>query len=155
MDTLFDYTIPVYHPLAVHFPLALILTGALVAVLWLWRGTPCWRRCALLLFVLGLAGGFFAWFTGDALEEQVEGEQVVALLVELHENMARFTLIVTGLVVGLLGYGTWHLERRSGAATGPEPILLRGGVAFLALAAAALVAFTAHIGGVMVWGILR
>jgi uncharacterized membrane protein len=153
MDTLFDYTIPVLHPLAVHFPLSLILAGALVAGLWCWRGTPFWRRCALLLFTLGLAGGFFAWFTGEALEEQVDGEQVVALFVELHENMARLTLIVTGLVVGLLGYGTWHLERQPAPA--PEPILLRTVVAFLSVVAAALVALTAHIGGVMVWGILR
>ncbi|RMF52561.1 MAG: hypothetical protein D6746_16630 [Bacteroidetes bacterium] len=155
MDAVLQYEIPYLHPLAVHFPLGLIPLGALAVLVWLVRGGVFWQRCALLLYTAGMAGSLFAYVTGDALEEAVEGTAVVEELVELHEQMALYTLIATGLtLLGLIGYVVWHRYRPIARPHG-DPLLLRGIMGLLALLSAVLVMWTGHIGGVMVWGILR
>ncbi|MFQ5569333.1 MAG: DUF2231 domain-containing protein [Rhodothermales bacterium] len=154
MESVFQYDIPVLHPLAVHFPLALILLAALATWLWCLRGTTFWRRCALFLFTFGMGGGLFAYFTGEAMEEQSEGTPIVEELVEMHEEMALYTLIVTGVALVALVVLPWWLERRTAPKDSlNDPFIARIVVALIALAAAVLVAWTAHIGGTMVWGV--
>ncbi len=154
METVFQYEIPVWHPLAVHFPLALILAAAAAAVVWSFRGTSFWRRCALLLFTLGMAGGIAAYKTGEAMEEQAEGTPIVEELVELHEDMALYALIATGVtLVALAGVSVW-LERRTTLERNlKDPLAARLVLAVAAVIAAALVAWTGHIGATMVWGV--
>ncbi|QXD15223.1 hypothetical protein GQ464_017765 [Rhodocaloribacter litoris] len=155
MDVVFQYEIPYLHPLVVHFPLALILVGALTVFLWLIRGTVFWQRCALFLYSLGMAGALLAYFTGEAMEEAVEGAAIVEELVELHEQMALYTLLFTGLTLaGLVGMAVWAHYRPIARPQG-DPILLRVLLGLLALLSAVLVAWTAHIGGTMVWGVAR
>lgn len=154
MENVLDYTIPYWHPLAVHFPLALILAGGLAATVWCVRGTTFWRRCTLFLMSLGMGGALFAYFTGEALEEAVEGTPVVDELVSLHEDMALWTLIATGIaVVGMVGISIWLERRTTLERDPPDPLWVR--IVFTALVgiAAALVAWTSHIGGTMVWGV--
>ena len=152
METAFQYDIPVWHPLLVHFPIALILTGALVVVVWSVRGTTFWRHAALLLFGLGLLGGIAAHQTGEAMEEQVEGTPIVEELVDMHEDAALYTLLVTGAVLlGLAFLSGWQARRPPPPA--PDPLVGRLLLLFMALAAAALVAWTGHLGGTMVWGV--
>ncbi len=154
METLFQYEIPVWHPLVVHFPIALILVAALATVVWSVRGTSFWRRCALLLFTLGMGGAVFAYKTGEAMEEQSEGSPIVEELVGLHEDLALYTLVVTGVTLAALaGLSLW-LERRTTLEPAPQdPLAARLALALAALAAAVLVAWTAHVGGTMVWGV--
>ncbi len=152
METLFQYEIPVWHPLVVHFPIALILVAALATVVWSVRGTSFWRRCALLLFTLGMGGAVFAYKTGEAMEEQSEGSPIVEELVGWHEDLALYTLVVTGVTLAALAGLSWWLERRTTPAP-QDPLAARLALALAALAAAVLVAWTAHIGGTMVWGV--
>lgn len=156
MDVVFDYRIPVLHPLAVHFPLGLLLAGALVALVWMFRGTAFWRRSLLLLLVLGSAGAVFAYVTGEAMEEQSEGVPIVDDLIDLHEQMGRYTLVVA--IVACLGVALLSLRQerpRAGGVPARDPIALRLVLGLLVCLAAALVAWTAHIGGTMVWGVPR
>ena len=156
METLFQYEIPVWHPLVVHFPIALILVAALATVVWGIRGTSFWRRCALLLFTLGMGGGIVAYKTGEAMEEQSEGSPIVEELVGLHEDLALYTLLVTGVTLAALAGLSWWLERRTTLERVPrDPLAARLVLALAALAAAVLVAWTAHVGGTMVWGVGR
>lgn len=153
METVFQYEIPVLHPWVVHFPIVLILMGMLVTVVWSVRGSAFWRRCGLLLFTFGMAGGFFAYETGEAIKEQSEGTPIVEELVGLHQDMALYTLIVTGVtLVALAGVSIWLERRTTLERNPPDPIGVRVVVTVLAVAAAVLVALTAHIGGTMVWG---
>lgn len=154
MEQVLQYEIPVWHPLAVHFPLVLILVAAGVLVVWSIRATTFWRRTGLLLLTLGMAGALFAYFTGEGLEEHVEGTPIVEELVHLHEDMALYTLIITGAaLLGLAGLSLW-LERRTTLERDPkDPLIPRIIITVLAVAAAALVAWTGYIGATMVWGV--
>ncbi|WP_456429453.1 DUF2231 domain-containing protein [Rhodocaloribacter sp.] len=155
MEKVLQYEIPVWHPIAVHFPMALILTGAVCMALWLIRGAHFWRSCALLVYAFGMAGALFAYFTGEAMEEQVEGTPIVEELVRLHEDMGLYTLIFTGLTLaGIVALTIWERYRPI-ARPQADPVLIRFGLGLLAVISAALVAWTAHIGGIMVWGVTR
>ncbi len=155
METVLQYKLPILHPLAVHFPIVLIgVGGGGVALVWLVRGTAFWRRATLLLFTLGMAGALFAYFTGEPMEEHVEGTPIVEELVGLHEDMALYTLYLTGLTLVLLAAVSLWLERRTTVERDPnDPLAARILLALLALGAAALVAWTGHIGSTMVWGV--
>lgn len=150
MDAVFDYRIPVLHPLAVHFPLTLLLAAAIAALVWMFRGTPFWRHCTAFLLVLNVPAALFAYFTGEAMEERSEGVPIVDELVDLHEDMALYTLIASGLALAALTV-VWIYSARKGTSN-LDPIGGRVAVGLLILAAAALVAWTAHIGATMTWG---
>ena len=154
MDIVFQYEIPVLHPLAVHFPIALILVAALATVVWGLRGTAFWRQGALWLFGLGLIGGIVAYKTGEAIREHTEGTPIVEDLVGLHEDAAWYTLLLTGVIVAALaGFAVWRKRRIAPEQEGRDPLVIRIILALAALAAAALIVWTAHIGGTMVWGV--
>lgn len=151
MDAVFQYEIPALHPLAVHFPLALILAAALTALIWCFRGTAFWRNATLLIMALGTIGAACAYFTGDAMKEQSEGVPIVEDLAGLHEEMGLYTLIASAAAsVALIVFRLLV----SSARTGRDPLLSRIAVACLVFTAAALVAWTAHIGAIMTWGVV-
>lgn len=142
------YTIPVLHPLVVHFPLALLLAAIVPAVLYVARGTGVWRTATLLMLVLAAAGAGASYLTGEALEEEVEGEPVVERFLERHEAAALWTVL--GSVAAVLAWSAAAFaEGRRRTALGTAA---RAGLLALVLVAAGLVAWTAHLGGLMVWG---
>ena len=143
-----EYTIPVLHPLLVHFPLALLVAAAPIAVVWALRRTTFWRDAALLLLALGALGALAAYLTGEAMEEQSEGVPIVDRFVEQHETLALWTLGLAAAAMLAFAALSWY-ERQGSKAGGA----LRWAAALLAVAAAALVAWTAHLGGLMVWGV--
>lgn len=154
MEAVFQYDIPVLHPLAVHFPLGLLLAGGLVALLWLARGTAFWRRAVLLFYGLGLIGAVFAYVTGEAMEEQSEGVPIVEELLELHEDAAVLVLVLAGATTAVLAGLSFWLERRiTLERAAPDPWWVRIVGTLLALAASLAVAWAGHIGGTMVWGV--
>jgi uncharacterized membrane protein len=159
METVFEYRIPVLHPLVVHFPLALLLASALAAVVWMFRGTAFWRRCLLFVLSLGTAGALLAYFTGDAMEEQSEGVPLVDALGELHEQMGLFTLLAALAACAGVAVFSFRQERQHSrhwrSQVPRDPILYRLVLGLVVCIAAALVAWTAHIGGTMVWGVAR
>ena len=166
MDLIAQYEIPFLHPLAVHFPLVLLLLGAGAAGLYLVLGRAVWRQAGLVLFVLGTASAWAAGETGHALEQAVEGDPIVEEVVERHEAGAEWTLWTSALAAALFSLvSAARLRRRrapveaEGEEAPPprtrEPLWGRLLVAFPALLAALLVAWTAHLGGIMVWGVPR
>ncbi len=53
------------HLLVVHFPVALLVTGAAADLAGAAAGRPAWRRFAGVLLVLGAAGALLAFLTGQ------------------------------------------------------------------------------------------
>ncbi len=164
MDLIAQYEVPYLHPLAVHFPLVLLLLGAAAATLYALLGRGAWRRAALVLFVLGTAGAWVAEETGHELRHAVEGEPVVEQVVGQHEQGAEWTVAVSALAAFVfVGLSLVRLRRPKPPADGEEapppptrePLWGRLLALPPALAAAALVAWTSHLGGIMVWGIPR
>lgn len=150
-DLLAQYDIPYLHPLAVHFPLVLLLVGAAAGAGYALRGTAAWRWAALGLVGLGALGAWAAHRTGGALGDAVEGSPVVSAVIEAHKTSATATAWTATLAA--LGYAglSVALGRRPPAAR--EPLAGRLLALVPAAAAAALVAWTGHLGAIMTWGV--
>jgi uncharacterized membrane protein len=146
------YTIPVLHPLVVHFPVAYLTAAGGIGAVWLLSGRPVWRIVTAVLLGLGILGAIAALLTGDDMEEFAHGDRVVRELVDTHETMGMIATIVAGTALGLL-LAAWLAGRLPRKASGQrDPLWVRLAVGALALAAAGLVLYTGHLGGTMVWG---
>ena len=153
LPTSMDLEIPYWHPIVVHFPVALLPFGAAAAVAYAAGGRWFWRAVTLLAFAAGTLGAWASVATGDAIYEAMEGTPVVEALVERHETYGEWALWTSAVVVLVLG-GAMGWSRRTGRGTlERDPLALRFLVLVLSLVAAALVAFAGHLGGAMVWGV--
>lgn len=159
-ELLSQYEIPYLHPLVVHFPFVLLLLAAGCAAVYGVIGRRVWRRAVSILLLFAVPAAWLSVQSGKDLRREVEGEPMVEIVVEAHETAAVATLwtsIVAFLVVGGLGF--WVERRRFGELHSldvgelREPIAARALVFLVALVPAVLVAHTAHLGGLMVWGI--
>jgi len=81
-----------FHPMLVHFPIAIITVGFLfdLAAL-LIRKEPCLSRTGYWLEIIGMVGAVFAFGSGYFFTSPMEGE--AGLMREKHEFYATFTLI--------------------------------------------------------------
>lgn len=126
------------HPLLVHFPVALILLGALVEVFW-WlagRRETSSGTGAFCLWV-GLVGGMLAAWAGWTLADH---QQEAGDLVDLHRWVT-----IAGMVVLAAAAVAWIKRRRKGREWAAAHI-------GLFCIAAILIAVGGHFGGDMVWG---
>lgn len=154
MEPLQTYEIPLLHPLAVHFPIALLVVGTVAVLLWVGKPTAFWYRCATLVYLAGSLGTIAAYFTGEAAEDYGEDVPIVEEIVELHEQMAIWTLAAT--LITLLTLVLLRPQLLSGTKDQTPPAFpIRVAVGVLAVVATILVAWTSHLGGLMVWGVPR
>lgn len=148
-----QYEIPVWHPVVVHFPIALLTFGAGAAVAYAVLGRAFWRRVALLAVAPGAVLAWAAVATGEALYEEVEGTPLVEELIERHEVLGEWAFWVSLIAAAALAGVTLWLRRTGSDPARPEPLALRLGVAALVAAAAVLVLLAGRSGGTMVWGV--
>jgi uncharacterized membrane protein len=153
METVLQYEIPVLHPLAVHFPVALLVAAAGFAVVWAATGHALWRRVSAAALFVGTAGAAFAYFTGEAMKELSEDIPIVEDLVGLHENLALATLLVSVAMSIVACLIEWRRRRSSVDASDSVPFRVIVLLGFIVVAALVLVA--GHVGGIMVWGVAR
>jgi uncharacterized membrane protein len=125
------------HPVALHFPLALLLVGA-VAVVWNWfRGEEGIGEFAFHCIWIGAAMSLVAAVTGWFLGEEEAGEKGL----ELHRWFG----------VGSAAAAVALTAMASLSRTDARPGLL-GMTRILALVTALGTAYAGHLGGEMVWG---
>lgn len=153
MSRIFDYSMPVLHPIVVHFPIVLTIAAAFCAWVWLGSDRIAWLRAVAWLTATAFAGALAAYFTGEEMEEQSEGVPVVETFVETHEQLGLATTIVLGGLVLILLF-VLRFTLRDVTRTGGSPAA-RWAVALLLTVAAILVGLTAHLGGLMVWGVAK
>jgi len=130
-----------FHPLFVHFPIALLFTSAVVA---LWAqatrrpGAHLVARVLLWLGTLGAAAAVVTGFLGEQSVARVTGAHDV---IEEHE---RYAYILLGLSALLSAWAivSW---RRRGAPPAPAALWILGQVALLAM-----LVLTANEGGELV-----
>jgi uncharacterized membrane protein len=88
-----------YHPLFVHFPVALWLAALGFEALAQLRGNDEWHRTAVHLLYVGTLAGVLAAWTGLRAEMTVPGESsVVGVVLEEHKLMM---LTTTSFAIGL------------------------------------------------------
>jgi uncharacterized membrane protein len=151
---MFDYEIPILHPLMVHFPIAFILAGTAALLGWAISRNPFWYRVGALAYLAGLLAAFAAYLTGEAAEDAAEDVPIVEELVHLHEDLALYTLgAAVVILVALAAANPGLIWPQQTTPTRSDKPLVRWGLVVLGLVAAALVAWTSHIGGLMVWGV--
>ena len=151
LDQLSSYTIPVFHPMMVHFPIVLTVLAAICCAGWLFRDHLFWLYSSIWLAALGFIGALLSTRTGETMEEQGEGIAIIDDLVQLHEQMAERVTWVLGISLVVLVFGFWQSRQdlvRPGTA-----LWIRILSFILLLAAAVMVSLTAHIGGLMSWGV--
>lgn len=150
-EQLADYTIPLLHPVVVHFPIALALAAVLTALIWMARNKMRWWRMTVVLNLLAFLGGIAALRTGEAMEDQSEGVTMVDRFVEWHETMGERAVWALGTAIVVLFVMRW-IGLREVAHAGVR-LRWRLIAFFFVLLAAVLVALTGHIGGIMTWGV--
>jgi uncharacterized membrane protein len=158
MDGSVEYTIPVWHPTLVHFPIALLIVGFAPAIIWCLTTDRRWLLTGWFIAAVGVVATVAAYLTGDAMKHQAEGVPIVEALVGTHERFAVATLIASLLSavawtgVALADRASVRRANHGGIAPAPS-WAVRVLVLAIATATALLALRTGHIGGLMVWGV--
>jgi uncharacterized membrane protein len=118
-----------YHPLFVHFPIALWLAALLYEVLSMWRARDDWHRTAIRLLFLGTLGAAAAIISGLVAQSSVPEAGAVHDVLEFHET---FMIIASSLSLALC---ILAFARRGNFTTGLRRIFLAGLVALALLTA--------------------
>lgn len=89
----------VFHPLSVHFPIALLLVGFIFKVVALAIKKEVWITGGSILLILGTIGAWIAIYTGDLADGIVSRKLCDPTVLKEHENMAYLMAwIFTGAV---------------------------------------------------------
>ena len=125
-----------FHPLTVHFPIALITVAAVLEGWFLLRKKPAAQQASWVCCWMGAAGAIVATVMGYAFA----GDDESATL-QLHERLGLVTCVISAITMGLAAWA-----RKAGGFGGPA-LAFRS---FLFLSALSVGA-TAHFGGEMVY----
>lgn len=90
-----------YHPLIVHFPIALLIVGSIAELAGHLLKRDDLRHFAFWAIILGVASTGAAYLSGSMAEEQVEHLPGIHSTLEMHEELATITL-VTWIGLGAL-----------------------------------------------------
>ncbi len=106
----------VFHPLSVHFPIALLLVAFLFKLIALVSKREVWMQGGSILLLLGTLGIWIAIYTGNLADGIVTRNICDPTVLKDHENMAYITawLFTSALIIDLLKFSrNKHLlERR-------------------------------------------
>ena len=140
---------PATHSLLNHFPIALVIVGALVLLVALVRPMRGAWLYALGSFILAAISIYPAWLTGESAARFVrEAWYIAPGAVHRHAETADITLWIL-LALGLVSLIAWLSIVRAANAISPAG-WLRTLVALLAIASIASVAVTSYFGGKIV-----
>ena len=129
-----------FHPMMVHFPIALILTGFLTEVLsWFIKKEAWLPKASLILLILGTLGAIAGYLTGEFFTNDLSGE--AGKVKELHELFGKLTMGMMILVTLVKLFLLWSKR---------EDISLRLLVLVLYAIGAGMVAYTGFLGGTLV-----
>ncbi len=102
-----------FHPMLVHFPVALIITGFFVDLLSLFfnKKEPCLSRAGFYLMIFGTLGAVGGYLTGEFFTPEFSGE--AGELKETHELFAKITMYVMIAACLIRIYLAWKHELSS------------------------------------------
>lgn len=131
-----------YHPLVVHFPIALLIAALLFdGAAWVWKRASL-SEAALGVHGLGVFGALLAVLTGNQAEEAVEDLPGIHEVLERHEVLGQAVLWVGLAVLALRVFLIW---RRVGG-LGSKALMT-----LLSLGLAVLVGAAGYQGGRLVY----
>lgn len=104
----------VFHPLSVHFPIALLLVATFFKIVSLWSRNKVWPQAGSILLGLGILGAWIAIYTGDQADGIVSRKLCDPTVLKEHENMAYITtwIFTAGFALDLaLTYGLLNFKK--------------------------------------------
>lgn len=106
----------VYHPLSVHFPLALLFTAFIFKLLALKFHREVWELGGSVLLILGTLGAWIAIYTGNLADGAVSRQLCDPTVLKNHENMGYYTawLFTVSTGLELLKFSKKIVIRRKG-----------------------------------------
>ncbi|MBX0331686.1 hypothetical protein K3G39_00390 [Pontibacter sp. HSC-14F20] len=147
MEELLSWRTEAWHPLTVHFPVALLLFGTLAKLLALLlrpEQAAFWHRMGAYLLYAGTAGAWLSIYTGDLADGIVSRKLCDPTVLKAHE-LASYNVayLFTGaMVLDLSSILSW--AKRYGR-------LLTVVVVLLMLAGSGFLAYTGHLGAKLVY----
>ena len=149
-----------FHPVLVHFPIALLSIYALMEIVRLKRFTlnKAYQDIKAFLAIIGTASAWAASWTGDDARAAFRGKALVEQVVHTHENYADLTIAIFSLIAGAylviflsrwLGkVRYWNILEKIAA------FILRPSIVItLAIVGIILLTITGALGGLMVYGV--
>ena len=131
-----------FHPIIVHFPVAIIIVGFTAEVVSLFfKSEKCLSKTGFYLMIIGALAAIAAWSTGHLFAgAPTEGE--ILKIFTKHETMGLITMII--MIIGTL-FRIWLVVKKK------EETRLRWIAFGFYLLAFCAVSLTGYIGGVMVY----
>lgn len=134
----------IWHPLSVHFPIALLIFATLFKIIGLKFNKAHWRKGAFILLLFGTAGAWISVFTGNIADSEVAREVCDPTVLEEHENISYIvawlfsiaSIIELLIITGLLKF---------------KLFILRLVIALLMLTGSGFLAYTGHLGATLVY----
>jgi uncharacterized membrane protein len=142
---------PHIHLMINHFPIILGVVGCVAAIVALATGRRGAWMYAVVTLTLAAITVVPVHLTGDSAADVMKDKwYVVRESIERHDEMSGFTMWVM-LIAGVASaYAWWRMARRGDVA--PSPMWLRVFLVVAALAGTGLGAYTAYLGGEIVYG---
>ena len=131
-----------FHPIAVHFPIALVIVAALAEFLFLLAKRPWLGNAARFCIVIGAIGALVAAVTGFLAERSASYRGDYVTILERHEALGISAGVVIVLAAILSELARWKQSAK-----------LRMAYRIALLAALAIVGLTGYYGGMLVHGI--
>ncbi len=129
-----------FHPMMVHFPVAIILLGFLAELCsWIFKKETWLPKASLTLLIIGTLAAIAGWLTGTFFTSELSGQ--AGEIRETHELFAQLTTGVMAIVCLLKLFLVWKKNTQKS---------LHLLVLVLYLAGAGLVAYTGFLGGTLV-----
>jgi len=130
-----------FHPMLVHFPIALVAVGFLAEIAALYfKKEACLSVAGFYLLILGTLSALVAWGTGNFFTAEMEGS--AGAVKETHEQFAIATLVIL-IVVSILRI---YLKTKNKESSGLKWVAL-----ILYALAAVCVSVTGFYGGTLVY----
>lgn len=143
METLFPDWLPNVHPLLVHFPIAIFITGIVADAAYLFLKKEWLRRSVASLFVLAALAALVTYFSGKQAIDMVSVPLRAELTASHHADWGLYTLIYFGSYGAVRALLYWKALDKN---TWMAALLFCAG-----LAGAGFVAKTADLGGRLVY----
>lgn len=136
----------IFHPLSVHFPIALLLVAFVFKLFALRSSREVWDLGGRILLILGTIGIWIAVFTGDLADGIVSRKLCDPTILKDHENFAYITawlFLASGVIELLRGLGISFLAR--------YPFLLKLVIILLMGLGSACLVYVGHLGATLVY----
>ena len=126
------------HPSLIHFPIALVVVGAVAEAVYILIRRPWLRFLGPILLTCALLGATAAYFTGTAAGDAAEHQGVPQKALDQHEQAG----IIAFSAIGLAALLSWATRTRD------RGLQISATVAIIA---AGITLYTAHLGGRLVF----